>query len=185
MKIFDQSRNRPGPHWARLAAAGLLAAAALVGCGGGSDGAPGATGAAGAAGATGATGAPGKDATAVTKLANMTPDQWVNMNWSATISSAAIGTDGKPVVKFKVLDDKGNPISGLAYPSLNTINSTATIPAYAHFGFTVAKLVPGTNGSPNRWVSYIVTSTPTFKSATDHSTAVSYTHLTLPTKRIV
>ena len=103
------------------------------------------------------------------------------MNWSATISSAAIGTDGKPVVKFKVLDDKGNPISGLAYPSLNTINSTAPIPAYAHLGFTVAKLVPGTNGSPNRWVSYVVNSTPSFKSATDHTTGTNAAAQRVPT----
>ncbi len=162
-----------------MAAAALL----LQGCGGGSDGS---TGPAGPAGATGPVstvpGPAGQDATAVTKVSALTADQWVNMNWTATITSATIGTDGKPVVNFKVVDDQGKPVIGLAYPSLNTINSTATLPAYANFGFTIAKLVPGnpvtrsdgtTTKTPNRWVSYIVTSTPTFKSATDHSTGTN------------
>ena len=166
MKYFN---DRTSPHWGKLAAASVLAIAALAGCGGGSDGAP---GAAGAAGTPGAAGAPGVNANDVVKLADVTDKQWVDMKWSAQITGATIPADGKPVVNFKVVDENGKPITGLAYSSLTPV-STATAAAYANFGFTVAKLMPAVNGSPSYWLSYIVTSTPTFKSATDHSTGTT------------
>ena len=90
------------------------------------------------------------------------------MKWTAQVTSASIPADGKPVVNFKVLDENGYPVTGLAYSSLNPYG-TATAAAYANFGFIVAKLVPGTNGSPSQWLSYIVTTTPTYKTATDHT----------------
>ena len=169
MKYFNlSSNNRLSPKWTKLAAASLLAVAALAGCGGGSDGAPGAAGAPGTPGSAGAPGAPGVNANDVTKLADVTPDQWKSMNWSATITGAKVGADGKPVITFKVVDEKQKPISGLAYASFNTTTvGTAVAPAYANFGFTLAKLVPATVDGPSKWVTYIVTSSPTYKSLTD------------------
>ena len=158
--------NRPSSLWGKLAMAGLLTAA-LVGCGGGSDGTNGTNGANGAPGAQGPAGVNAND---VTLVADLTPDQWKAMKWSAKITSASVPADGKPVVTFKVTDEKGKPIVGLGYPSFNTTTSgTAIAPAYAHFGFTFAKLVPATVDGPSKWVTYIVTSTPTYKSLTDRT----------------
>src|SRR5665647_1466682 len=74
VKYFDLiSNNRPSPHWAKLALAGVMVAA-LAGCGGGSDGAAGAPG---TPGQPGATGAPGKDLTAMVNVASLSADQWL------------------------------------------------------------------------------------------------------------
>ncbi|MCX7170980.1 MAG: OmcA/MtrC family decaheme c-type cytochrome, partial [Proteobacteria bacterium] len=39
-------------------------------------------------------------------------------------------------------------------------SSTALVASYPNLAFTIAKLVPGTDGSPSKWVSYMVTSVP-------------------------
>jgi OmcA/MtrC family decaheme c-type cytochrome len=75
-----------------------------------------------------------------------------------TIASPPVGT----VVTFKVTDADGTPIVGLGNVSQST---TATLPGLTNLAFALAKLVPGSNGSPNRWVTYIVTSVPTYKKA--------------------
>ncbi len=76
------------------------------------------------------------------------------------------------MVTFSVSDGAttNNPIIGLGY---TTKNSTAIYPSLANISFSLAKLVPGTNGSPSRWVSYIVTTVPSYKSATDKTVVAS------------
>src|SRR5262249_17089166 len=44
-------------------------------------------------------------------------------------------------------------------------SSTATAAGLTNFAFAIAKIVPGSNGSPSRWVSYIVTTVPSTSSA--------------------
>ncbi|NDP38538.1 MAG: OmcA/MtrC family decaheme c-type cytochrome [Rhodoferax sp.] len=128
------SKKRTGPTWLKFAAASLLAVA-LAGCGGGDDGA------AGAAGPAGPPGPPGPVATTpatVVNLATVSADAWANLTPVGTVQSVAI--NGAPEVSFTVTDGT-NPVVGLAASQLR---------------FTIAKLVPGANGSPSKWVNYIV-----------------------------
>ena len=132
-----------------LAATALL----LQGCGG-SDGQ---AGPAGAAGAPGSAGAAGPDAKATVKLASLSTAAWADLAPTATVTKVTISSP--PVVEFKVMDANGNPVLGLAD---NTSKSaTATVRGYTNIAFALAKLVPGTNGSPSKWVNYVVFSTPT------------------------
>ncbi len=132
-----------------LAATALL----LQGCGG-SDGQ---AGPAGAAGAPGSAGAAGPDAKATVKLASLSTTAWTDLAPTATVTKVTISSP--PVVEFKVMDANGNPVLGLAD---NTSKSaTATVRGYTNIAFALAKLVPGTNGSPSKWVNYVVFSTPT------------------------
>ncbi|MGZ6141117.1 MAG: hypothetical protein ACXWLA_10600, partial [Myxococcaceae bacterium] len=68
-----------------------------------------------------------------------------------TVTSVTIASP--PVVKFKVTDAAGVPIVGLGNTSKS---STATVAGYTNLAFALAKLVPSSNGSPSKWVSYIV-----------------------------
>jgi len=141
-----------------LAAATFL----LQGCGG-SDGSTGPAGPAGAAGATGATGAPGKDLTAVTAIpansAAATTESsaaWKALAPQVTVTGVTIAS--APVVKFTVKDANGNPIVGLGNKSQS---ATDSVPVLTNIGFTLAKLVPGSDGAPSKWVSYNVLRPPT------------------------
>jgi OmcA/MtrC family decaheme c-type cytochrome len=69
---------------------------------------------------------------------------------------------GAPVVSFNVTDVDDNPIIGLGSTSKS---STATVASYPNLSFALAKLVPSANGSPSKWVSYIVTTVPSTTSA--------------------
>ena len=165
MKHVELARkSKSSSHWTRLAAASLLAVAALAGCGGGDDGAPGATG------ATGATGAPGTDATATVKVAALSPEQWAASNFTGTVTAVTIASP--PVVSFKVTDSAGNPVVGLGSTSKS---ATATLPSYPNLSFAIAKLVPGANNSPSKWVSYVVTTVPTKNATTGAITAAAPT----------
>jgi len=151
-------KNRRNPLWTKLAAASLLSIA-IAGCGGGSDGAPGATGATGAAGATGATGPAGANLVGTVNLGSNTATPTANATaaWAAvapqvTVSSVSIASP--PVVNFSVKDAAGNPVVGLGSYSQS---STATVKSLTNIAFTLAKLVPGANGAPSKWVSYLVT----------------------------
>ena len=44
-------------------------------------------------------------------------------------------------------------------------SSTATVASYPNLAFSLAKLVPGSGGTPSKWVSYIVTTVPTTTAA--------------------
>lgn len=153
-----------------LLAVCALALATLSGCGGG-DGGPagpaGAGGSPGPAGPAGPAGPPGAGGAAAVRVAsNATPASdagaaaWVALKPSVTVTSLTVSSP--PVVNFRVTDADGNAVVGLG----NTSKSgTATLAGLTNLSFAIAKLVPGTNGSPSRWVSYIVTSVPTTTAA--------------------
>ena len=167
MNCLDQSKKGPVQHWTRLAAASVLAASVLAGCGGGSDGAPGATGATGPAGAAGPA---GSNAVATVKVAALTPAQWADSKFSGVVTGVSIAS--APVVSFKVTDALGNPVVGLGNTSKS---ATATLAGYTNLAFAIAKLVPGANGSPSKWVSYIVTTVSTKNATTGAITAAAPT----------
>jgi len=144
-------------RWSLLATALASAAFLLQGCGGGDDGA---AGPAGPAGATGATGPAGKDLTAVVKVADLSSDSWADLKPQVTVTGVTIASP--PVVTFTVKDDKGNPVIGLGNTSKS---STATVSSYPNLAFALAKLVPAQDGSPSKWVSYIVTTVPSTTTA--------------------
>jgi len=123
-----------------------LASIALFGCGGGSDGIN------GAAGPTVtvpvAAGGP--------NLASIQPTEFAALELRGTVNSVTVNSP--PVVTFTLTDANGNGITGLE--NIWTKSATAKFPSYPNLGFSIAKLVPGTNGSPSRWVSYEVLGTP-------------------------
>ena len=133
---------------------GLLALtiSTLVGCGGGGGG--------GSDGAPGPQGASGKDAiitsgTAVS-VAALSSAQFADLQVQGEVVGVTINSP--PEVTFKLADASGNAIAGLENNTTQT--STALAPSYSNVAFSIAKLVPGANGNPSRWVSYIVTSMP-------------------------
>ena len=69
----------------------------------------------------------------------------------------------KLVVAFSLGDGNGNAYAG--FDKITTKTATAPVASYPNFAFSVAKLVPGTNGSPSKWVSYIVTTVPSTTTA--------------------
>ncbi len=77
-----------------------------------------------------------------------------------TVTSVSINS--APVVNFTVTDDTGVPVTGLGNTSKS---STATVAGLTNLSFSLSKLVPGTDGSPSNWVSYIVTTVPTTTAA--------------------
>jgi len=66
-------------------------------------------------------------------------------------------------VNFTVTNADGTPIVGLGNASQS---STQTVPGLKNLSFALAKMVPGTNGVPSKWVSYIVTSVPSKNAST-------------------
>ena len=58
------------------------------------------------------------------------------------ISITGVTINSAPVVNFTVSNEDGFPVGGLSTSDLR---------------FTLAKLIPGTNGSPSAWQSYVVT----------------------------
>ncbi len=144
----------------RLGLAALMSLA-LFGCGGG-----GSDGVNGPAGTQGTTTTVPVNKTNKTILASnsATPTTeasavWQNLQPIVTVNSVAI-SNGKPVVKFTVTDQANNAVVGLGSRSSDKTTASSvshTYPALTNLAFTMAKLVPGTNGSPSRWVTYIVT----------------------------
>jgi OmcA/MtrC family decaheme c-type cytochrome len=86
---------------------------------------------------------------------------WATLAPKITVTGVSINSP--PVVTFSVTTADGTPIVGLGNVSQN---STATLPGLTNLAFSMAKLVPGTNGSPSRWVSYVVTTVPTKNAST-------------------
>ncbi|HUL64313.1 MAG TPA: OmcA/MtrC family decaheme c-type cytochrome [Burkholderiaceae bacterium] len=86
--------------------------------------------------------------------------------WAAlqpTITVTGVSISSPPVVNFTVANADGSPIVGLGNVSQS---SSATVAGLTNLSFAIAKLVPGTNGSPSKWVSYIVTTVPTKNTST-------------------
>lgn len=117
----------------------------------------------GCSGSGGGGGTPSNPTAAVVDASTLTTTEWAGLSLQGEI----IGTptiNSPPVVKFRITDANGNPLKGLGFTSQS---ATATVPSYPNLAFYLSKLVPGTNGSPSKWVSYLVTTVPTYKSATD------------------
>jgi OmcA/MtrC family decaheme c-type cytochrome len=118
----------------------------------------------GPSGPTGDAGPPGQPGTNVITLPSnaTTPTDAQNAVWAALVPQVTVQSvtiQSPPVVKFTVKDGTtGLPIVGLGSASKS---STATVAGLANLSFALAKIVPGVSGSPNRWVSYIVTTVPT------------------------
>jgi len=112
-----------------------LFVAALAGCGGGdgTDGVDGVDGVDGADGADGIT--PGL----VYNVPAMTATDWANLTLTGTVDNVTVASP--PVVQFSVKGPNNKAVVGL---------TTAQV------AFTIAKLVPASNGEPSHWVNYIV-----------------------------
>jgi len=128
--LVPSSTGRHRSVWLKFASASLIALA-VAGCGGGST--------------TGAN--------SPTQLASMTAAQWADAKFNAEVTSVTINASA-PVVSFKVTDATGAPVVGLGNTSKST---SAKFASYPNVAFALAKLVPGANGSPSKWVSYNVT----------------------------
>ena len=153
--LFDLlKRNR----WISFGAASVLAIA-LTGCGGG-DGSddtvvdtppppPAATGTSVKVDVPPPTGAP-------IDAAAMTPAEFAALAPKGAVTSVSIASPA--VVTFQLTDASNRGIKGLGFTSQN---ATAKLPGLSNLAFAMAKLVPGTNGAPSKWVSYVVTTSPT------------------------
>jgi len=155
MKVHRQFDG--GGFWRRLsyaAAAGALALM-LAGCGGGSGGGTAATSTGSAAGGSSSGSSASQTVTppsgAVVDASTLASADFAALAPSGAVSSVTIHSP--PVVAFQVTDASGHGIKGLGFTSKK---STDLVPNLQNMSFTLAKLVPGTNGSPSKWVSYLV-----------------------------
>ena len=160
------------PYWLALALATVIAAS-LAGCGGdggpaGPAGPPGPAGPAGPPGTPGTPAAPGGSGTSNVGSNALTDptaiatnaQAWAELQPTVTITNVTIASP--PVVNFTVTDSYGKAVIGFGNTSKS---STATVASYPNLAFSLAKLVPGTDGSPSKWVSYIVTTVPSTTTA--------------------
>ena len=159
--LFDLLRKR---RWISFGAAGVLAVT-LAGCGGGdgsSDTAavtpPPDTGVITPPPSSGFTVQASVPAPSGTPLdaATMTPAEFAALAPRGAITSVSI--QSPPVVTFQLTDAGNRGIKGLGFASKG---STAALPGLSNMAFAIAKLVPGANGAPSKWVSYVVTASPT------------------------
>ena len=157
-------KHRPFKQLCGLLATAVIALA-LVGCNGSSGpaGATGATGATGGTGLTGPTGPTGPAGSPVVDAALYSVEQWEALKPTVTVTGVTMGA--APVVNFKIADPSGAGIKGLG--GFTAKSSTALLTSYPNLAFAIAKLVPedATTKAPSKWVSYIVTSTPSTTSA--------------------
>jgi OmcA/MtrC family decaheme c-type cytochrome len=74
-----------------------------------------------------------------------------------------------PVVHFSLTDGDGNAIIGFGSASTGDGRGNqfaAPVKQYPNIAFSLAKLVPGANSGPSKWVSYMVTTVPTTAATT-------------------
>ena len=139
---------------ARLGLAALIVGS-LAGCG--SDGGGGTPPPASPPPAGGsATTPPPLTGAAITVDSSNGAAQFPVMTPAITVGGASVSS--APVIAFSLGDGNGNPYAG--FDKITTKTATALVASYPNFAFSIAKLVPGTNGSPSKWVSYIVTTVP-------------------------
>ena len=153
MKYSDlSSKNRSLCHWINFAAASLLAVA-LAGCGGGGGG-----GGGGGSTTTSSPSTPTSPTGATAPLAlssnASTATLWQALQPNIDPASVSVSINSPPVVKFTVTDANGAPVVGLGGQSQS---ATGVTHSNYDISFTLAKLVPGTNGEPSKWVNYLVT----------------------------
>ncbi len=96
-------------------------------------------------GDNGAPGKPGAPGSSLVDVGTSSPETLAALTASAEITDANIASP--PVVKFKVVDNFGRGITGL--------DALRTQGDLSFTRFTIAKLVPGANGNPDSWVSYV------------------------------
>ncbi len=123
-----------------------MIALALSGCSG-SDGSAGPAGPTGPTGPTGPIGPAGQN---VTNFTAQNVDFLSTTTYTGTITSVSIASP--LVVEFRIVDGNGDGVEGLEKP-------VGTSTSLNNLRFTVAKLVPGTNGSLDKWVSYEIGAT--------------------------
>ena len=124
--------NRPSYKWMSVFVASLLAAA-LVGCSGGGGG--------------------GGD------VAGTTPTPPASTTIAAAAAVAANDTAVNPPAAFTVVQNSGVPavtINSAPKVNFTVISDGAVVKGLttSNVSFIIAKLVPGTNGAPDQWVSY-------------------------------
>jgi OmcA/MtrC family decaheme c-type cytochrome len=134
-----------------------LLTSVLAACGGG--GSDGINGTPGTPGTTTTVSAPG------IQVGALTPTQWAALQLQGQITAVSVG--GPPEVTFTLTDQNGNAIVGLE----NNFSKAPgqALPTQRTVSATMAKLVPGTNGSPNKWVSYLVATVDPTKATGDFS----------------
>jgi len=155
------NKGRSSYKWMGFAAASFLAVA-LAGCGSSGGGGdivavtpPPATGGSTPPAATVPTGTSPITLTSATPAATFAA-------LAPVVNVGGVSVSSPPVVTFSVADANNNPIIGLGSTSKS---STATVASYPNLSFALAKLVPGKDGAPSKWVSYIVTTVPTTTAA--------------------
>ena len=139
MKISDlSSKNRSSFHWINFTAASLLAAA-LFGCGGGGG---------------------GGDTTATAPTTPTAPAAPATTSITAAAALAANDTATAPTAAFAVVQNAGvTPVTVNSAPKVNfTVLSDGAVVKDLKPGnnarFIIAKLVPGSNGNPDKWQAY-------------------------------
>ena len=140
----------------RLISSSLLAlvSATLIGCGGGgSDGVTTIS--------TPPLGSPPPITTSgSTDVSSLSASAMANLAIGGSVQGVAINSP--PVITFQLVNSENNTaLTGFEQWSVK--RTTDPVKTYTNFAFSIAKLVPGTNGSPNKWVSYMVSS-PTISS---------------------
>ena len=143
-----------------------LASATLIGCGGGgSDGVV--TISPPPSGST-----PPIATTGETNTAALTPAALANLSIAGSVQGVAINSP--PVITFQLVNsDNNTALTGFDQWSVKRSDVKAGVAVaagtgtsdpvkfYPNITFAIAKLVPGINGSPSKWVSYMV-SAPNF-----------------------
>ncbi|WP_224960144.1 OmcA/MtrC family decaheme c-type cytochrome [Geomonas subterranea] len=121
----------------------------------------------GCEGDRGPRGAQGPAGTGVfTNLSSSTADQQANITFdqqNSTVNSVTI--QSPPVVTFTLKTASGQPVEGIGRR-----NASGQL---SNLAFSIAKLIPASNGTPSHWVSYIVTTVPTDGSAPQASRPTS------------
>ena len=154
------NKSRTSHRWMSVAAASLLAIA-LAGCNSGGGGGGDTTGAPPPAGGSNAPSVAVPSGTSPVTITSATPAATF-ATLAPVVTVGGVSISSPPQVSFSIADANNNPIIG--FGSTSKI-STATVASYPNLSFALAKLVPGTNGAPSKWVSYIVTSVPTTTAA--------------------
>ena len=108
------------------------------------------------------------------------------------VESAEVPTDGKPSIKFYVATKATSSLPASRLVGFGWTTKATTVPSgttrfasnlttVSNINFTIAKYVEGTNGSPGKWVNYIVT-TPEVTAGSDGTTTYTRSRaFSLPT----
>jgi len=109
-------------------------------------------------GPAGSTGQPGMDAPTVAVAASdLTSQEMSELVMTGQITSVTMSS--KPVVNFWVKDQFGRGLTGLGAKATTSLDTMR---------FALAKLVPGSAGSPDNWVTYTGLTTATSRPSTEN-----------------